>query len=236
MSLVADASPFDLPPRPAPVWGTVASVVAHTAVLALLALLGATAVPLEPPVIESIAVDLISAAQFTALVGTAVPPPVPVLETTVPVPDAPVAADTPEPSATPAPSNGPFRATQFYAASLLADPANARLRRALGDVDAGERAVQLCDIEALEQIRLARPDYDPDTLVPYAMAEMAVSDGVLVAEGGAFRSRREWYAIRFRCVPAADLGGVESFEFTLGEAIPHEEWEAHYLTAAEGEE
>ncbi len=140
MSFVAGPSLFDLPQRPAPVWGTVASVVAHAAVLALLALLGVTAMPLEPEAVKSVAV---------------------------------------------------------------------------------------------EQIRRAEPDYEPDVVVPYAFAETSVRDGTIVAEGAAFRSRREWYGLSFSCTPSPDFSGVTAFEFKLGDFIPHEEWDAHYLTAEE---
>jgi len=96
--------------------------------------------------------------------------------------------------------------------------------------------VQLCSIEAIEQIRRARPEFDPDTVVAYAMADMATRDGALIADGGAFRSRREWYEVKFSCVAAADYSAVERFEFSVGSFIPHELWEEHYLTAAESDE
>lgn len=73
-------------------------------------------------------------------------------------------------------------------------------------------------------------------VVPYAMAETGMRNGALVAPGGAFRSRREWYELSFRCTPAADFSHVEAFEFTLGDQIPRELWEEHYLTAEEDEE
>ncbi len=87
----------------------------------------------------------------------------------------------------------------------MAEPESARLRQAMRTLADPERVVQLCDIEAMEQVRRARPDYDPDMVVPYAMAETNMRDGALVATGGAFRSRREWYELSFRCTPAADF-------------------------------
>ena len=96
--------------------------------------------------------------------------------------------------------------------------------------------MQLCSIEAIEQIRRARPEVEPDTVVAYAMADMVTRDGALIADGGAFRSRREWYEVKFSCVAAADYSAVERFEFSVGEFIPHDKWEEHYLTAAEDED
>ena len=68
------------------------------------------------------------------------------------------------------------------------------------------------------------------------MADMATRDGALVADGGAFRSRREWYGVKFTCLASADYSAVEHFEFSVGNFIPHEQWEEHYLTAAESDE
>ncbi len=219
---------LSLPPA-----GVSASLLLHAALLALI-VLGQLAPPIEIPPMRSVEVDLVSLAQFAAMVQ---PKAVPLAPAPAAIPAPAPTAASPSSVATPAaPSSGPFRATQFYAGGLLAEPASAKLRRAMGTLDVAERAVQLCDIEAMEQIRQARPDFDPDMVVPYAMAETMVQGGTLIARGGAFRSRREWYEVSFNCAPAADLTHVETFEFTLGEAIPHELWEAHYLTAEEADE
>ena len=219
---------LSLPPA-----GMPASLLLHVAIVALI-VLAQFAPAVDVPAITSVEVELVSMAQFAALA----PPPVPAPTMSVPAPaEGAVAPSTGTAvEAAPAPSNGPFRATTFYAGGLLAEPASAKLRQAMGTLADPERVVQLCDIEAMEQVRRARPDYDPDMVVPYAMADMATADRTLVAAGGAFRSRREWYEISFRCMPSRDFEHVETFEFTLGDAIPHELWDAHYLTAEEMEE
>jgi len=203
--------------------GAAASVLLHGALLAALALIHVA--PVMQPTIRSVDVDLI-----------AMPPPERVA---VPAPAEPVPAQPVEPAASGGagePSDGPFRATRFYAGSLLAEPASARLRQQLGTVTTGERIVQLCDIEAMQQVHEVRPDYDPDMVVPYARGETRMEDGVLVATGGAFRSNREWYELSFRCRPGSDLSQIEAFEFTLGEMIPHERWDGYFLTAEESSE
>ena len=48
---------------------------------------------------------------------------------------------------------------------------------------------------------------------------------------GLERARRA--GIPTRTVCHRDFADRAAFEFGLGEMIPHEEWEAHYLTAAE---
>lgn len=212
-------------------WGVLASLLLHGLLLALL-VVGQT-VPVVPPVLPSVDVDLLSMAQFSALLAPPAPPPQLAVPEPAPEPDA---TDPYSPAAPATSPNGPFRATDLYAGGLLAEPESARLRQAMRTLADPERVVQLCDIEAMEQVRRARPDYDPDMVVPYAMAETNMRDGALVATGGAFRSRREWYELSFRCTPAADFSHVEAFEFTLGDPIPHELWEEHYLTAEEVDE
>lgn len=234
MTITLDAAPIDMPPAARPVWGSLASL-GFRAALAALLLIGPNKQRPKPVLPRSIAVEIVSAAQFAALLGTAKAP--------VASPAAPAATATPDrmPDAQPVapevkPDSGTVRTTDFYAGSLLLEPASAALRAAMTTLDGSERLVQLCSIEAIEQIRRARPEFDPDTVVAYAMADMAVRDGALIADGGAFRSRREWYEVHFSCSAAADYSRVEQFAFSVGNFIPHELWDAHYLTAAESDE
>ena len=110
------------------------------------------------------------------------------------------------------------------------------IRRTLDTIAPSERLVQLCNIEGLEQIRRGAPDYAPDTLVPYAMSDSLTAGLTLSAPGAAFRSRRRWFGIAFKCTVAADLASVTAFEFKLGEPIPRSEWTAHDLNAEDEEE
>ena len=127
-------------------------------------------------------------------------------------------------------------ATKFYAAGILKEPGMERIRAALGRIDPGERIVQLCNIEGLEQIRRATPSFDPDTLVAYAMADTTTTGMTLGATGGAFRSRRKWYGVAFQCTVAADYSGVTAFSFKLGAVIPEDQWEDHNLNAEDEDE
>lgn len=233
MTITLDAAPIDLPPPTRSGWGTLASLGFH-AVLLVLLLFGPNKQRLQPAPPRSIAVEIVSAAQFAALLA---PPVAPAVSPAPPAAATPGAAPSPTPVAPSANSNtGTIRATDFYAGSLLAEPASEALRAGMKTLDGSERLVQLCSIEAIEQIRRARPEFDPDTVVAYAMADMAMRDGALIADGAAFRSRREWYEVHFSCAAASDFSAVERFEFSVGEFIPHDQWEAHYLTAAESDE
>jgi len=220
---VAAPEPPPLRERP---WGGVASAGLHGLVLALLPLL-ALSRPIPPPVPpKPVEVELISAAELQ-------PPPA--------SPEAPVLAAPPttpaaEPAETapPPPASGPIEATQFFASKILTE--DSRLAQALPTLGHDERVIQLCNIEALEQIKAARPDFAPDTLVAYAFGDMNVAAGILTAPGGAFRSRRKWWNVSLKCAVAADYSAVTAFEFTLGDEVPETEWDAHFLTAEEAEE
>ena len=233
MTITLDAAPNDVPPTTRPAWGTLASLGFHAALVAVL-LIGPNGQRPEPVMPRSIAVEMVSTVQFAALLA---PPLAPVTSPATPEAAEPNVAASPAPAVPAAKSNtGTIRATDFYAGRLLAEPASAALRAGMKTLDGSERLVQLCSIEAIEQVRRGRPEFDPDTVVAYAMADMAVRDGALIAEGAAFRSRREWYGMHFSCTADADYSAVEQFTFSVGDFIPHEQWEAHYLTAEESDE
>ncbi|MDR9804904.1 DUF930 domain-containing protein [Rhizobium hidalgonense] len=139
------------------------------------------------------------------------------------------------PVAPPAPRPAEFvAASQLFSDKVLADPRSRGAREALRGLAGSERNLQLCDLEALEQVRRARPDLRPDTLAPYAMAAEKVSGNNVEVRGGAFRSQRKWYNIQFKCGLDAGSGKVVSFAFLVGDAIPEGEWQAHDLVADDG--
>jgi len=221
-------------------WGTLASFGLHAA-LALTLLLATPLRQLVVPPPQPVAVEIVTPAEFAAL-ATPAPPAL----------TAPSSPDTTAPTAPPAavperlapspplvPRREPhptFTATQFYSASILREPGMEHIRKAMGTLADSERIVQLCNIEGLEQIRRAAPSYDPDTLVPYAMADTTAAGFTITATGGAFRSRRKWYGISFRCTAAADYSGVTQFAFRLGDPIPEDQWEEHNLNVEDADE
>lgn len=229
---------FDLAPRPreAP-WGAAASIAVHVGFAVALFLVS----PLRPLVVpppQPVAVEIVTPAELAAIAAAA---PIPQLAgptaSEIAPPPASAEADrlpSEAPIAPPVPKE--VRATQFYAAGILREPGMERIRHALTTFAPAERVVQLCNIEGLEQIKRAAPQYAPDTLVSYAMADNAVAALTLTATGGAFRSRRKWYGIALKCTVGADLESVTSFEFTLGDPIPESEWEDHNLNAEDTDE
>jgi len=236
-SILAEVPPA---PRRLP-WATLASLALHGGLLLAAAFTLARQAPvILPPEPPPIAVEMVSPAEFAALQPVAPPP---VLATQAPVAEATPAAPATEPAEASVASSGftiapdgTITATTLYAANLLQQPDMQRVRQGLRGFADSERLIQICNIEALEQIRRAAPLFDPDTLVAYAFADLMGSGFTLIARGGAFRSRRNWYGIAFTCTAAPGYEAVSGFEFKLGEAIPESEWEEHYLNAADADE
>ena len=207
-------------------WGVIASAGLHALLLALLPLM-ALSRPIPPPLPpKPVEVELISAAEFAP---SPAPPEAPVLAAPPTTPAAEPAETAPPP-----PASGPIEATQFFASQILTE--DKRLAQALPTLGNDERVIQLCSIEALEQIKAAKPHFAPDTLVAYAFGNMNVAAGILTAPVAAFRSRRKWWNVSLRCAVATDYSAVTAFEFTLGDEVPEAEWDAHFLTAEDAEE
>lgn len=125
-------------------------------------------------------------------------------------------------------------AKQLYSGRALADRHNATAREAMKTLAADERIIQLCDVEAMEQVRRAGAALTPDYVIAYAMADLRLSAHGVDAEGGAFLSHRAWYGLKFRCGVSADDSKVTSFAFLVGRPIPKSLWASHNLTADGG--
>ena len=214
-----------------PPWALPASVAGHALLFLALALL-ATIRSVEPPRTRSIDVEILSEEQYRA-------------ETTAPIPvqsvDHPAAAelkrnDEPSPQKMDVPSDQTVKATQLFTGAILKDPANREVRETLPTLERTERLTQLCDIEALEQIRVANPATVPDSMEAAAFAETKVTGLTVVATGAAYRNRGKWYQARFSCSVAADYLRVTEFSFSLGDPIPESEWDSHNLIAKDEDE
>jgi hypothetical protein len=215
--------------------GMAASIALHLALAFIVIWLSPLKQLVAPPP-EAVSVEIVTAAEFAALQAPAPAvlsaPPANAVAPAVGTEQAPIAAT----AAPEQPAHATHRATTLYAADMLREPAMARIRQTLTQVADNERIVQLCNIEGLEQIKRSVPDYAPDALVAYAMSDPLSSGFTLTAAGGAFRSRRKWYGVSLRCTVAPDYQGVTAFEFTVGEPIPEEQWEAHNLNAEDADE
>ena len=90
---------------------------------------------------------------------------------------------------------------------------------------------QLCNIEATEQIKRALPASNPETVAASAFGETVLQDGLLTANGAAYRSHRKWFFLKYICSVRPDYQEVASFRFALGTPVPQDQWDSHDLIA-----
>jgi len=112
--------------------------------------------------------------------------------------------------------------TTLIAPMVLAD--DARFERSLEMLAPAERLEQLCDFTAMTRIRSERKEFRPDRAVANAMAESLAKGDTLEVSGGAFRSKKKWYAMTYRCSATPDHLKIVAFKFTIGEEIPESKW------------
>ncbi|MBB3462038.1 hypothetical protein FHT92_002654 [Rhizobium sp. BK377] len=145
----------------------------------------------------------------------------------------------PLPPALPKPTvSGPpplRQAAELFSAKTLASPRSRTARQLLGTLSGGERNLQLCNLEALEQVSRFRPGSAPDLVAPYAMKPEKVRGNSVEVDGGAFRSKRNWFNIRFHCEVDPQGKTVTAFAFAIGDAIPKDLWQEYNLVAEDGE-
>ncbi|MFK0639977.1 MULTISPECIES: DUF930 domain-containing protein [unclassified Ochrobactrum] len=115
------------------------------------------------------------------------------------------------------------RAREIYSKDALSDP---RVKQALGKLASKDRIIQICGIEALEQVRRHKTGAYPDML---AREGGSVSATGLTVSDGAFRSQRRWYAIDFTCKANAETMVIDAFSYNIGRAIPEGEWARRQL-------
>ncbi|EJC80428.1 protein of unknown function (DUF930) [Rhizobium leguminosarum bv. trifolii WSM2297] len=225
-------------------WGAAASFALHACViLLLLLLLLPKAEPPLPLPDDGLSVEIVPQPSEppTKSEPVKVPSPDPTkpeaaspqAESPAPVANNPPAAAMPSVTsvAPPAPKPTEFvAASRLFSDKVLADPRSRGAREALRSLAGSERNLQLCDLEALEQVRRARPDM----LAPYAMAPEKVSGNSVEVRGGAFSSKGKWYNIQFKCALDAGSGKIVSFASLVGNAIPEAEWQAHDLVKDDG--
>jgi Domain of Unknown Function (DUF930) len=112
-------------------------------------------------------------------------------------------------------------ATIMVAAAAAAD---GRFERSLEMLAPAERLEQLCDYTAMTRIRNEKKEFRPDRAVANAMAEPRTNGDTLEVTGGAFRSKKKWYTLSYRCTATPDHLKVVAFNYTVGEEIPEAKW------------
>ena len=96
-------------------------------------------------------------------------------------------------------------------------------------LDPQTRLEQRCDTEAMWKINADQTTFRPDKVIAYTFADPVVEKDSIKAPGAVFRSKGEWYKLKFKCSTDPDHIDVISFNYKIGDLIPHAEWDAHYL-------
>lgn len=187
-------------------WSLAASFLLH-GLLALAILRAWTAPPPPPPVAESIPVTLLTPAQLEALLQPARPQGV-----------GRQAPAEPPPEALPP----LMHAATILSGQALAEPRNRQALADLPKLNAVERMIQLCNIEALEQVARVRHDFAPEIVSAYATRGVVIAADTVEAAGAAVRSGDAWYALRYRCRLAPDHAAVAAFDFLAGDRLSPE--------------
>lgn len=205
-------------------WGIPASIIAHGLLVAAL-ILSPAAPRLSLPHEANVAVDILTPQQFRAMAELAP------TEPPAPIPPAEPVPPLPAPAAVPKVETGIIVARTMLSEKTLADPRSRQARRELATFADSERIVQLCNLEAMDQVQAWRDDFHPDRLVAYARSDAKMSGETIAADGAAFRSRGNWYDIRFECQVSPDHGKVVAFRFEVGNPVPRKEWDELGLPA-----
>lgn len=112
--------------------------------------------------------------------------------------------------------------------ALPAHALDARIVKQLNALAPDERREQRCDMEAMAQIRKSG-NYSPDKVIAYAFGDTVKNADAIHAAGAVFRSRGNWYRLKYRC-QTGDAGlAVTSFDFKVGAEVPRSQWQKYYL-------
>jgi hypothetical protein len=118
------------------------------------------------------------------------------------------------------------------ASMTLAGPANAMdsaLRAGLLKLDPQTRLEQRCDAEILDRITHDDHKYKADRVVAYAFATPEMGADAIRSPGAAFRSKGQWYRLKFKCETAPDHMQVLQLRYRIGDEIPQTDWTKYNL-------
>ncbi|WP_245464456.1 DUF930 domain-containing protein [Mesorhizobium sp. M8A.F.Ca.ET.021.01.1.1] len=206
-------------------WGISTSVLLHALLAATVMLMPLPKPPNRREEEERVSVAILTPQQFEASTR---PPSPPAEGPGAPIPAAPA----PTPSAPRSPvAPAMIHPTRMLSAKTLADPRSKQARADLETFASDERMVQLCNLEAMDQIRQWRADFQPERVVPYATAEEKITGTTIAADGAAFRSGKNWYSLKFKCQLAQDGESVIGFEFLVGDPVARDKWDELGLPA-----
>ncbi|MEI9413537.1 DUF930 domain-containing protein [Mesorhizobium sp. Cs1321R2N1] len=118
------------------------------------------------------------------------------------------------------------------ASLALAFPASAMdsaLRAGLLKLDPQTRLEQRCDAEILDRISHDDRKFKADRVVAYAFATPEMSADAIRSPGAAFRSKGQWYRLKFKCQTGPDHMDVLQLRYRIGDEIPETDWAKYNL-------
>lgn len=99
----------------------------------------------------------------------------------------------------------------------------------LEKLDPATRLEQRCDVEAMERISRAERKFSVDKVLAYAFSDPVAGNNSIHADGAAFRSHEHWYKLAFVCKTDDEHINVVSFDYDIGDEVPQDQWDKHYL-------
>jgi hypothetical protein len=113
--------------------------------------------------------------------------------------------------------------------AMSAHALDSNVVRELNALAPEERLEQRCDMEAMERIASEQKGMKPDKVIAYTFEDPEVSEHAIKASGAVFRSGRDWYRLKYKCLTGSQSLTVQSFDYHVGEKVPEELWRKYNL-------
>ncbi|AYD00140.1 DUF930 domain-containing protein [Neorhizobium sp. NCHU2750] len=121
----------------------------------------------------------------------------------------------------------PVLAIALFSASAT-HALDARATKQLQALAPEERREQRCDVEAMDQIRKTG-NYRPDKVIAYTFGDTTEKGDSIKAPGAVFRSRGEWYRLKYKCLTGDKGLSIVNFDFKIGTKVERNLWKKYYL-------
>ncbi|MER9055205.1 DUF930 domain-containing protein [Mesorhizobium sp. M0213] len=122
-----------------------------------------------------------------------------------------------------------FALLAWMALPWPASAMDSALRAGLLKLDPQTRLEQRCDAEILDRITRDDRKYKADRVVAYAFATPEMGADAIKSPGAAFRSKGQWYRLKFKCETAPDHMEVLQLRYRIGDEIPESDWPKYNL-------
>jgi hypothetical protein len=106
---------------------------------------------------------------------------------------------------------------------------DSHLRAGLLKLDPQTRLEQRCDAEILDRITSDDHQYRADHVVAYTFANPETKGDMIRSSGAVFRSKGEWYRLKFKCVTTPDHMDVVQLKYRIGNMVPKDDWTRYNL-------